>query len=404
MKLKTALKAKKAPVVQAEEYDLNEESAEETALREQGEGVVAELIESMEKKYGEGAVMRASDAVGLNVQRFSIGCYRIDFALGGGLPESRMIEIFGNESAGKTTLLLKAIASFQRKYKNGVCALFDYERTFDPVYAQLLGVNLARLLVFNPDQAEQGADMMNDLLLNKQVPILIGVDSLAAMTPTSTLDVSAEKAEVGVQARLINRLMAKCNTRMKRNLKDPNFPTTTVIFLNQQREKVGVMFGDPTTTPGGVGKNYYCSVRIKLFSSGASKKKISEKIKIGGFEKEILFARVTSFEVIKNKAGGVPFEDGEYRYFIKPYKGYVPFTYDNEDALYELGRFHGLIAVKPKQGFVYRNVTGGKEHLFIANLRKNQATAELLYNEILLALKTYNTGAMPSGADEGEDE
>ena len=396
MKISKALKpSKKASVVEIDDS--------QSELVEQGHSVVSELIARLDKKYGTGTVMRAIDAVGLNVSRFSTGCYRLDFALGGGMPQCRMIEMFGNESAGKTTMLMSCFAQFQKKYVNGICALFDFERTFDPSYALNLGVDITRLIVISPDNAEQGADILNDILQSKEVHVLIGVDSIAAMTPTSTLEVAAEKAEVGTQARMINRVMSKCNARMKRNLADPDYPTTTVIFINQLREKVGVMFGNPETTPGGKGKDFYCSVRLRLFSSGASKKKVNAKLTIGGISKEILLARITSFEVVKNKSGGVPFEDGEYRYHVKAHKGYKAWTFDNEDALFDLGRFHGLIKFT-KAGFTYKDVAAKQEFRFIDQLRSKPDTAKELYDEILVSLKKFNEGELPDSDGEIVEE
>lgn len=765
MKKTTKLIIRKKPPAIVEIDDEEDTGAEVEATEERSEeadDAVIEMMSRLNKKYGEGTVMRASEAVGLNVQRFSTGCFRLDFALGGGLPQCRMIEIFGNESAGKTTIVLSSIAQFQKKYKNGIAVLIDFERTFDPNYAKNLGVNIDYLLVISPDHAEQGADALNDILQSNKLHVYVAVDSLAAMTPTSTMEISAEKAEVGVQARLINRMMAKCNMRMKRNLSDPDYPTTTVVFVNQERQKVGVMFGDPTcfyydskvllsdgttesigrivnsnkeftvmshdpatgklvprkvthkhnkgaakpdefilvkagraggngrtqlivtrnhwvftpkgemqagslvpgtdfllvkghrrlnslqtdlavasgllgdatlgvshgsqtsgnvrlrlaqsssqidylkwkqrvmgslalaladmqdkathvfetapfsdltdlrrkvirngkrcvtpsllshinlrvfaiwfmddgtfnyeengypraslacakyrdaerevladrlaelglprpsvqpcgrltwngdkavealtlveahfpkpmryklplsvlgkeyvfpvepevnepmlvpvpvlsisapkrklphpnkydltiegthsyfvdgalvhnTTPGGLGKNFFCSARIRLFSSGATKKKVNASVTVGGIKKDVLLARITSFEIIKNKSGGMPFEDGEYTYFLKPHKGYRPWSFDNEGALFDMGRFHGLIKFG-RAGFEYGDLSSKKEHLFIDQLRSDKAAARSLYAEILEALKRFNEGELPDSDGEIVEE
>lgn len=353
-------------------------------------------------KYGVGSIFRASDGIGLNVQHLSTGCYRLDFALGGGWPKGRMIELFGTESAGKSTLLYTTIAQFQLAHPQGLAAVIDFERSFDPEYVENLGVDLTRLFVVNPDDGEQGADMLNDIVQAK-TDIFLGVDSIAAMTPTSTLDVSAEKMEVGVHPRLVNRVMAKCNARMKRNLIDPDFPTTTVIFTNQIREKVGVMFGNPETTPGGKAKNFFTSVRVRLSSSGASDNKIEVKRNVGGIEKDVLVGKVVKFSVAKNKCGGTPYEDGEYKYFIKPHKGYAAWSYDNVDALFEYGRFHGIIALAPQGkggvAYEYEGISTKMPHLFVQALRDDPEVAEKLYAEILAKIKQFN-----AGKDDTDDE
>lgn len=360
---------------------------------------VDEFMAGINAKYGVGSVFRASEGVGMKVKYLPTGCHRIDFALGGGLPQSRMIEVFGGESAGKTTLILCCIASFQRKYPNGLAGLIDYERSFDPNYAKLLGVDLTRLLVVNPDDGEQGADMLNDMVQAK-TDILMGVDSIAAMTPISTLSVSADKAEVGVHPRLVNRLMAKCNARMKRNLIEEDYPTTTVIFSNQLREKVGVMFGNPETTPGGKAKNFFTSIRLRLSSSGAADNKIEVPMTVGGVQKSILVGRITKFTVVKNKTGGTPFEDGEYKYFIKPYKGYPAWSFDNEDALFEYGRFHEIIKMGQGGQFMYGKIATKQPHRFIAELRSHPALAKKLYEEIMVAVRKFNSGGSTEAADE----
>lgn len=370
---------------------------------------VDEFVSGLNSKYGVGSMFRASEALGLKIKHLSTGCYRLDFALGGGWPKSRMIELFGGESAGKSTLLYSTIAQFQKAHPDGLAAVIDFERSFDPQYVEYLGVDTSRLFVVNPDDGEQGADMLNDLVQAK-TDIFLGVDSIAAMTPTSTLEVSAEKAEVGVHPRLVNRVMAKCNARMKRNLIDEDYPTTTVIFTNQEREKVGVMFGDPSTTPGGKGKNFFTSVRVKLFSSGSTKNKIEVPKMVHGVTKNILVGRVVSFTVVKNKCGGTPFEDGEYKYFIKPHKGYPAWSFDNEDALFEYGTFHEIIQLTFAKGdkgggtYSYEDISTKQPHAFIQQLRDNPDVAQRLYEEVMEAVKQFNSGQEAAKPDAEEVE
>lgn len=366
------------------------------------------FMDGINRKYGIGSVFRASEGVGMNLKYLPTGCYRLDFALGGGIPQSRMTEVYGGESAGKTTLLLSLIAQFQKKYPQGLAALIDFERSFDPRYAALWSVDLTRLLVVNPDDGEQGADMLNDMV---QAPtdIFMGVDSIAAMTPISTLSVSADKAEVGVHARLVNRLMGKCNARMKRNLIEDDYPTTTVVFTNQLREKVGVMFGNPETTPGGKGKNFFTSVRLRLSSSGAADNKIEVDMTVGGVKKSVLVGRIVKFTIAKNKTGGTPFEDGEYRQFNKPHRGYAAWSFDNEDALFEYGRFHGLITMKVLKAkeqptFRYGTVSTKLPHKFVESLRADPDLAQQLYDELMIKVREFNAGGETVEGDESVEE
>lgn len=363
------------------------------------------FLEGINARFGAGSVFRASEGHGMAVTHLPTGVSRLDIALGGGIPIGRLIEIYGNESAGKTTLLLSAIASFQKKFPRGISALVDFERSYDANYAARLGVDNYRLILINPDYGEQGCDLINEFM-GQPTDVFFGVDSIAAVTASSTLEVSAEKAEVGVHARIINRLFAKCNARMKRNLTDPDYPSTTGVFLNQEREKVGVVFGDPATTPGGKGKNYFASLRLRLFSSGSTKNKIETAVTIGGVKKAILMARKTSFTVVKNKTGGTPFEDGEYWYFIKPFKHHSPWTFDNEEALFEAGRFHRLITVSKKGQFVFSTLSAGKPHLFQAQLANNPDVAEELFEAILDKVKVFNAGTLDDTAvvEEAESE
>ena len=211
----------------------------------QGGFDLQEFLDQMNKKFGTGSVIRASEAIGLKLKYLSTGCARLDLALGGGWPQNRMTEMFGSESAGKTTLVLKTIAKFQQSYPQGVAVLIDLERSFDPVYCKALHIDLGKLIVISPDQGEQASDMLDEVL-KLNVDLFIAVDSIAAMTPTVTVENSAQKAGVGDHPRLINKVFARCNARMKRNLVDKDAPTVTVVFLNQEREKVGMLFGDPS--------------------------------------------------------------------------------------------------------------------------------------------------------------
>ena len=338
------------------------------------------FLDQMNKKFGTGSVIRASEAIGLKLKYLSTGCARLDLALGGGWPQNRMTEMFGSESAGKTTLILKTIAKFQQSYPQGVAVLIDLERSFDPVYCKALHIDLRKLIVISPDQGEQASDMLDEVL-KLNVDLFIAVDSIAAMTPTITVENSAQKVGVGDHPRLINKVFARCNARMKRNLVDKDAPTVTVVFLNQEREKVGILFGDSSTTPGGKGKNFFSSVRLKLFTSGANAKKIVEAVTRNGVTRQVTIAKITSFQVVKNKAGGKPFEEGEFTYYVTPTSVHRQFEYDDAEALFAAGRFYGHIKTTP-MGFSFDEGAVGpfkKESAFISKL----ASSEHVMNKLL---------------------
>jgi len=356
-----------------------------------------ELVERLNKKFGDGSVYVASQAKGLAIRMFSTGAFRLDFALGGGIPEGRQTEIFGPESAGKTTLLLTAMASFQRKYSNGICVLVDFEKTYDPDYATRLGLDQDRTLIILPDFGEQGVDMIKEVL-SQPVHIFIGVDSIAAIVASSTMEHSADKAEIGVQARIINRMVAVCNARSKRSLTDPDYPTTTIVFLNQIREKVGVMFGSPETTPGGRGKNFFASLRLRLFSSNSKANKIVATKSVDGIEKQILVGKVISFEVVKTKTGSSPNEIGEYKYYVRKNGIYPAWTYDNLDGLFEYGVFHKLIEVT-SDGYCFGEIVAKKKFGFLAKLSEDKVSQEDLYAGIIEKIERSNRGEEDADAE-----
>jgi recombination protein RecA len=286
-------------------------------------------------------------------------------------------------------MILMAISCFQKKFSEGIAVFIDFEQTFDAKYATSLGVDLERLLLVSPTHGEQGIDLLNEALKFK-VDIFIGVDSLAAIVSTSTMEVDAEKAQVGVQARMINRMVAVCNARMKRSLSDSSAPTTTVVLLNQEREKVGVMFGDPTTTPGGKGKNFFSSVRLRLFVADGKANRVYIGKERQGVKKQVLVGRIFSFSAVKNKVGGDPFADGEYTYYVRPHKGYPAFSINNADALMEYGRYYGQIKLAKegkKVAFQYSDLSATDEDDFKQLLIDTPEASEALREDILAAMR-----------------
>lgn len=220
--------------------------------------LLAGVIKDIEKEYGKGSIMKLGDRTGVDVEPIPSGSLLLDKALGiGGYPKGRIIEIYGPESSGKTTLALHAIAEVQKR--GGRAAFIDAENAIDPVYAKHLGVNIDELILSQPDSGEQGLNIMLMLIESGAVDLVV-VDSVAALVPQVELDGEMGEMQVGAQARMMSKAMRKLSGMMNQN-------DCTAIFINQLRLKVGVMYGNPETTPGGYALKFYSSVRIEIRKS-----------------------------------------------------------------------------------------------------------------------------------------
>lgn len=230
--------------------------------KDKSEALLKDTIAQIEKQYGKGSIMKLGDRASVDVDAISSGSLKIDQALGiGGFPKGRIIEIYGPESSGKTTLALHAIAEVQKK--GGRAAFIDAENAIDPVYAQNLGVQIDDLILSQPDSGEQALEI-TELLIKSGAIDLVVIDSVAALVPQAELDGEMSDAHVGLQARLMSKAMRKLAGVMNRS-------ECTAIFINQLREKVGIMFGNPETTPGGRALKFYASVRLDIRKSEAIK-------------------------------------------------------------------------------------------------------------------------------------
>jgi len=260
-------------------------------MEENRKKALVAALGQIEKQFGKGSVMRLGDAsASYEVEAISTGSLGLDIALGvGGLPRGRVIEIYGPESSGKTTLTLQVIAEAQRV--GGTAAFVDAEHALDPVYAAKLGVNVQELLVSQPDTGEQALEITDMLVRSSAVDVIV-VDSVAALTPKAEIEGEMGDAHVGLQARLMSQALRKLTGNIKRS-------NTIVIFINQIRMKIGVMFGNPETTTGGNALKFYASVRLDIRRIGA--------IKNG----EEVVGNQTRVKVVKNKVAP-PFREAEF--------------------------------------------------------------------------------------------
>ncbi|MDA0825551.1 MAG: recombinase RecA [Proteobacteria bacterium] len=248
-------------------------------------------LTQIERQFGKGAMMRLGDTPQVQIPSISTGSLGLDVALGiGGLPKGRIVEIYGPESSGKTTLTLQVIAEAQKA--GGTCAFIDAEHALDPIYAQNLGVDIENLLVSQPDTGEQALEICDMVVRSGAVDVVV-IDSVAALTPKAEIEGDMGDHHVGLQARLMSQALRK----MAGNIKNSN---TLVIFINQIRMKIGVMFGSPETTTGGNALKFYASVRLDIRRIGA----IKEGDEIVGNE--------TRVKVIKNKVAP-PFKQTEFQ-------------------------------------------------------------------------------------------
>ncbi|MGL4380097.1 recombinase RecA [Vibrio sp. HDW18] len=283
-------------------------------MDENKQKALAAALGQIEKQFGKGSIMRLGDNRTMDVETISTGSLSLDIALGaGGLPMGRIVEIFGPESSGKTTLTLELIAAAQRESKT--CAFIDAEHALDPVYAKKLGVNIDELLVSQPDTGEQALEICDALARSGAVDVIV-VDSVAALTPKAEIEGEMGDSHMGLQARMLSQAMRK----LTGNLKQSN---CMCIFINQIRMKIGVMFGNPETTTGGNALKFYASVRLDIRRTGA----IKEGDEVVGNE--------TRIKVVKNKIAA-PFKEAHTQIMYGQ-------GFNREGELIDLGVKHKMV-------------------------------------------------------------
>lgn len=343
------------------------------AMDDHKKKALAAALSQIEKQFGKGAVMRMGDhAASRDIEAISTGSLGLDIALGiGGLPKGRVIEIYGPESSGKTTLTLQVIAEAQKK--GGTCAFVDAEHALDPTYAVKLGVNVDDLLVSQPDTGEQALEIADMLVRSSAIDVVV-IDSVAALTPKAEIEGEMGDSHVGLQARLMSQALRKLTANIKRS-------NTMVIFINQIRMKIGVMFGNPETTTGGNALKFYASVRLDIRRIGAIKK---------GDE---VIGNQTRVKVVKNKVAP-PFKQTEFEIL------YGEGT-SREGELIDMGVANGLV---DKAGAWYSyngdRIGQGKDNVR-QWLRENPAVSDQI--EAALRAKLLAVAPVRDEAEEVED-
>jgi len=339
---------------------------------------LAAALGQIEKQFGKGSVMRLGDsAAARDIDVISTGCLGLDIALGiGGLPKGRVVEIYGPESSGKTTMTLQAVAECQKN--GGTAAFVDAEHALDPIYAAKVGVNVDDLLVSQPDTGEQALEI-TDMLVRSGAVDLVVVDSVAALTPKAEIEGDMGDSHVGLQARLMSQALRKLTGNIKRS-------NTMVIFINQIRMKIGVMFGSPETTTGGNALKFYSSVRLDIRRIGAIKK---------GDE---VVGNQTRVKVVKNKVSP-PFRQAEFEILY----GH---GVSREGELIDLGVANNLVE-KSGSWYSYNGdrIGQGKENVRNYLLEHTEIAKELdtKLRDLLLP-KPEDAAAVEDQADAGADE
>lgn len=346
-----------------------------TEIKEDKKTNADELLKEIQQKFGEGAIMKLGETPKVHVGSVSTGSIGLDYALGvGGLPRGRIVEIFGPESSGKTTLTLHVIAEAQKA--GGTCAFIDAEHAMDPEYARKLGIKINELLISQPDNGEQALDIAETLVRSGKIDVIV-IDSVAALTPQAEIEGDMSQAHVGRQARLMSQALRKLTAIAHKS-------KTVIIFINQIRMQIGIMFGNPETTPGGKALKFYSSVRLDI-------RRVAQ-IKKGD---EVLGAR-TKVKVVKNKVAA-PFKSTEFDIMYGE-------GISHEGELLALGEKFKIIS-KSGSSYSYGEEKLGRGYDAARTfLRENPKISKDLEKQIKKYLESGGLDFIPSKEEITEDE
>jgi recombination protein RecA len=336
-------------------------------------GAVESAIDQIKEKFGEGSIMKISDSLALNVESIPTGSISLDIALGvGGIPKGRIIEIYGPESSGKTTLALHMVSEVQKK--GGLAAFIDAEHALDPDYAKRIGVNLEDLLISQPDSGEQALDIVETLVRSNGLDLIV-IDSVAALTPRAEIEGEMGDSHMGLHARLMSQALRKLTGIVSKS-------HTTIIFINQIRMKIGVMFGNPETTPGGNALKFYASIRIEV--------RRNAQIKNGD---KIVGNRVKA-KIVKNKVAA-PFKVAEFDIMYNE-------GISEAGDLLDTGVIMGVVN-KSGNSYTFQEAKlGVGRETAKAAIKADVEIKKTIYNAIIEKLKAGET--LPNKVDEPVDE
>jgi recombination protein RecA len=348
---------------------------EKTKTIDRSHSSVDDVVREIRERFGEGSIMKLGGIRKVDVDAIPTGSLALDIALGvGGIPKGRIIEIFGPESSGKTTLALHIVANSQKK--GGLCAYIDAEHALDPEYARRLGVKVDDLLISQPDTGEQALEIAESLVRSGGIEVVV-VDSVAALTPRAEIEGDMGQQHIGLQARLMSHALRKLTATVAKT-------NTTVIFINQIRMQIGVMFGNPETTPGGKALKFYASVRIEV--------RRAAKIQKGD---QVIGSRTKS-KVVKNKVAP-PFRAAEFDIMYNEGISY-------EGDLINLGTAHGFVK-KSGSSFSYGGTRLGQGFDNAKKfLKENTKVAAEIDKKIRAAIEAGETAVTTKGSASAKDE